>query len=136
MKHKLHHQRPGQVAKIWHYSIGLVAKCFSSGKRSHLQTEIYFFYWDIHVAVNQEVSIYGGWFIVFNTTFNNFFNNISVILWQSVLLVEETGVPRENNQPVASFCQKFISHNVVWSTPRLEQVQTHNSSGDRPRLNR
>jgi hypothetical protein len=24
------------------------------------------------------------------------FNNISVILWQSVLLVEETRVPREN----------------------------------------
>jgi len=31
-------------------------------------------------------------FMVFNATFNN----ISVILWQSVLLVEETGVPREN----------------------------------------
>ena len=30
------------------------------------------------------------------------FNNISVILGQSVLLVEETGVPRENHQPVAS----------------------------------
>jgi hypothetical protein len=25
------------------------------------------------------------------------FNNISVILWQSVLLVEETGGPRENH---------------------------------------
>ena len=32
------------------------------------------------------------WFMVFNATFNN----ISVISWQSVLLVEETGVPREN----------------------------------------
>ena len=29
--------------------------------------------------------------MVFNATFNN----ISVILWQSILLVEETGVPRE-----------------------------------------
>jgi hypothetical protein len=28
--------------------------------------------------------------------FNATFNNISVILWQSVLLVEETGEPREN----------------------------------------
>jgi len=37
-------------------------------------------------------------FIVFNTTFNN----ISVISWQSVLLAEETGVPRENHQPAAS----------------------------------
>jgi hypothetical protein len=30
--------------------------------------------------------------IVFNATFNN----ISVILWWSLLLVEETGVPGEN----------------------------------------
>ena len=36
--------------------------------------------------------------IVFNATFNN----ISVILWWSVLLVEETGVPAENHQPAAS----------------------------------
>ena len=32
------------------------------------------------------------------------FNNISFISWQSVLLVEETGVPGENNRPVASHC--------------------------------
>jgi hypothetical protein len=31
--------------------------------------------------------------MVFNATFNN----ISVISWQSVLLVEETGVPKENH---------------------------------------
>ena len=30
------------------------------------------------------------------------FNNISVISWRSVLLVEETGVPGENHRPVAS----------------------------------
>jgi len=30
------------------------------------------------------------------------FNNISVISWLSVLLVEETGVPGENHRPVAS----------------------------------
>ena len=33
------------------------------------------------------------WFIVFNVTFNT----ISVISWQSVLLVEETRGPRENH---------------------------------------
>jgi hypothetical protein len=38
------------------------------------------------------------WFMVFNTTFNN----ISVTLWLSYLLVEETGVPGEKYQPVAS----------------------------------
>jgi len=31
----------------------------------------------------------GLWVMVFNTTFNN----ISVISWRSILLVEETGVP-------------------------------------------
>jgi hypothetical protein len=36
--------------------------------------------------------------MVFNATFNN----ISVISWPSVLLVEETGVPEENLRPAAS----------------------------------
>ena len=36
--------------------------------------------------------------MVFNITFNN----ISVTSWQSVLLVEETGVPGENHRPAAS----------------------------------
>jgi hypothetical protein len=39
------------------------------------------------------------------------FNNVSVISWLSVLLVEETGVPGENNRPVASHRQT-LSHNV------------------------
>jgi hypothetical protein len=34
--------------------------------------------------------------------FNATFNNISVISWQLVLLVEETGGPRENHRSVAS----------------------------------
>jgi hypothetical protein len=38
------------------------------------------------------------WLMVFNATFNN----ISVIFWQSALLVKKTGVPGENHQPVAS----------------------------------
>jgi len=36
--------------------------------------------------------------MVFNATFNN----ISVISWRSVLLVEETGVLRENHRPASS----------------------------------
>jgi hypothetical protein len=39
-----------------------------------------------------------SWFMVFNVTFNN----ISVIAWRSVLLVEETGGHEENHRPVAS----------------------------------
>ena len=42
-------------------------------------------------------------FMVFNSTFNN----ISVISWRSVLLVEETGVSGENRQPVTSYWQTF-----------------------------
>jgi hypothetical protein len=38
-------------------------------------------------------------------------------LWQSVLLVEETGVPWENYRPIASHWQT-LSHNVLSSTPR------------------
>ena len=33
---------------------------------------------------------------------NATFNNISVISWQSVSLVEETGAPGENHRPAAS----------------------------------
>ena len=39
--------------------------------------------------------------------FNASFNNISVISWQSVLLVEETGVPGENHWHVASHWQTY-----------------------------
>jgi hypothetical protein len=41
---------------------------------------------------------------------------ISVISWQSVLLVEE---PEDNRFPAASHSQT-LSHNVVSSTPRYE----------------
>ena len=51
-----------------------------------------------------------GWFMVFYATINN----ISVISCLSVLLVEETGVPRENRRPVTSHLQT-LSH--VSSTP-------------------
>jgi len=36
--------------------------------------------------------------MVFNATFNN----ISTITWWSVLLVDETSVPRDNQRPAAS----------------------------------
>jgi hypothetical protein len=63
-------------------------------------------------------------FMVFNTTFNN----IAVISWQSVLLVEETGQPGENHRPVTSHWQT-LSHNVVHLA--LIEIRTHNTSGDR-----
>jgi hypothetical protein len=65
-------------------------------------------------------------FIVFNATSNN----IAVISWRSVLLVEETGVPVENNRPAVNHWQT-LSQNVVLSTPRLSGIQTYNVSGDK-----
>ena len=49
--------------------------------------------------------------IVFNATFNN----TSVILWWSALLLEETGKPGENHQPTARH-EQTSSHHVVSST--------------------
>jgi hypothetical protein len=52
-------------------------------------------------------------FMMFNATFNN----ISVISWRLVLLVEETGVPGENYRPSSSHGQT-LSQNIVSSTPQ------------------
>jgi len=54
--------------------------------------------------------------MVYNATFNN----VSVISWRSVLLVEETGVPGENQSPAPSHWQT-LSHNVVSITSRHER---------------
>jgi hypothetical protein len=62
--------------------------------------------------------------MVFNATFNN----ISVISWRSVLLVEETGVHGENHRHAASHLQT-LSQNVVHLA--LIEIRTHNISGDR-----
>ena len=64
--------------------------------------------------------------MVFNATLNT----ISVMSWKSVLLVGETGVHGETHIPAASHGQT-LSHNVVSSTPRLSEIQTHNVSDGR-----
>jgi hypothetical protein len=57
--------------------------------------------------------------------FNSICNNISVISWLSVLLVEETGVPGENHWPAVCHWQT-LSHNIVSSIPRLRGVRLKN----------
>jgi len=48
--------------------------------------------------------------------FNGTFNNISVISWPSVFLVEQTEVPRENHRPVTDklhHIKKTDRHNIT-----------------------
>jgi hypothetical protein len=58
--------------------------------------------------------------MVLNTTFNN----ISVILWMSDLLEEETGVPWENHWSAASHWQT-LTHNVVSSTQKKKNLKKY-----------
>ena len=51
------------------------------------------------------------WFMVFNATFNN----ISVISWRSVLLVEGTGVHEEHHTPVTSQWQTLMLYTSTWT---------------------
>jgi len=48
--------------------------------------------------------------------FNSTFNNISIISWREVLLVEET-----DYQEKTTDLSLTLSHNIVSSTPRHEQ---------------
>jgi hypothetical protein len=64
-------------------------------------------YHHVHILIKHFLAAF---YVVFNATFNN----ISVTLWWSILLMEETRVPGENHRPVASQWQT-LSH-VLLST--------------------
>ena len=61
-------------------------------------TNMFFFAYYIMLIFHENLETGGLGFMVFNATFNN----ISVISWGSVLLMEKTGVPGENCPPVVS----------------------------------
>ena len=78
----------------------------------------FFCLYSLHVWIFQlsitGLSLQVSRFMAFSATYNN----ISVISWLSVLLVEETGVPGENYWPDASHWQKLL-HNEQGSNSQL-----------------
>jgi hypothetical protein len=69
-----------------------------------------------YCTVNEKNINYIGWFMVFNATFNN----ISVILWRSVLLIEETGGPIEVSDKLYHIMlhqwqSENLVGNVIWA---------------------
>ena len=82
----------------------------------------------VHLKLNCQFlfSGLGVWcLMVFNATFNN----SSVISWWLVLLMEETGVPRENHLPQVT---GKLYHIMLYEyTSPCAEIRTYNFSGDR-----
>ena len=67
-----------------------------------------------------------GWFMQFNATFNN----ISVISWQSVLLVEETVVPLTCRKSLTNFIYNFRIKSAMYkrSIGRMPKLRSSNKT--------
>ena len=114
------HQKIFFTHNCWHNSWLCHSFAFiPSDKKKFLAKWFYSFptYWCIEVENIRPKHIFESWKLksfnrhvymscgILVMVFNATFNNSSVISWFSVLLVEETVVPGENNRPAASHWQ-------------------------------
>ena len=90
--------------------------------------------YNMHIIMTSRLLRRREWLVfVCLMVLNATFNNISVISWRSVLLVEETGGPGKNHWPVVNHWQT-LSHIFVHLA--LSRIQAHNISDDRHWLHR
>ena len=75
--------------------------------------------WYVHCTLVYESTgrvVFWLWFMVFNSTFNNYIVTVS-------LLVEETGVPGENHRHVASHWELLLHRDMPFTVPQCECLQ-------------